>query len=165
MDDGIASFKGERCSLKRTGESGGCGRVIDMQKSVSHLLQASSSPALVPSKKCTRIAYTFNHMHPSGNPNERRAPILCHLICKHAAHRGSDAMHDNVDSLPPPKKKRRSSFDPPSTSSFSMAYLRRNLLTHDQIVGSSSAYIFMLLNNEWKGTEKSLSSSLCRFYA
>ena len=45
-----------------------------MQKSVSHLLQlqASSSPS---SKKGTRIAYTFNHMHPSGNPNENGLPV------------------------------------------------------------------------------------------
>lgn len=105
------------------------------------------------SKKGTRIAYTFNHMHPSGDPNEKglsSRSILC-LICKHAAC-GAVMRCITMYSLPPPKKGTLVPFT-------RHLRRRRNSLTHDHIAGSSCAYIFMLLNNEWKGTQKSLSSS------
>jgi hypothetical protein len=66
-------------------------------------------------------------------------------------------------SLPPPPKKGKLVF-----LRFSRHLSdggKRNSLTHDHISGSSCAYIFMLLNNEWKGRQKSLSSSLSCFYA
>lgn len=79
-----------------------------MQKSVSHLLQASSSPRplksptelLIHSIICIRRVILMR----AGSQS------LCHLICKHAAHRGSDAMHDNVF---PPATEKKMLPDPP----------------------------------------------------
>lgn len=91
------------------------------------------------------IAYTFNHMHPPGDPNERRggwrtADSLSDL---QTGSRGSDAMHDNV--FPAAIQKQEI---PVILLFLAGMHVGRNLLTHDHIFQPSYPYIFMLLNKE-----------------